>query len=61
MVIFPAIILKIHLKIHHGEIIGVNSNSYETIKTVLENLREEAGVGKGKHGHELDSMASYTV
>ena len=31
-----------------GEIIGVNPNSYETIKTVLENLREQAGVGKEK-------------
>ena len=26
-----------------GEIIGVNPNSYETIKPVLENLREQAG------------------
>ena len=31
-----------------GEIIGVNSNWYETIKTVLENLREQAGVRKEK-------------
>ena len=31
-----------------GEIIGVNPNSYEIIKTVLENLQEQAGVGKEK-------------
>ena len=44
-----------------GEIIGVNPNSYEIIKTVPENLPEQAGVRKEKHGHELDSMASHTV
>ena len=35
-------------KIILGEIIGVNPNSYEIIKTVLENLQEQAGVGKEK-------------
>ena len=30
------------------EIIGLNPNLYETIKTVLENLREQAGIGKEK-------------
>ena len=35
-------------EIKFGEIIVVNPNSHETIKTVLENLREQAGVGKEK-------------